>query len=413
MRRFILGNRAFLTSLFFVVMMQLLVAFSTYCISKLAQSVAHGSLNVGYLFGFVGSLVGVFIPAYLGSIYFERATFDALLRYHDDFERHFLGKACHYHDGNLTQNAKALLSQEAKLTLDDTLLTIYDLTSLIFNVGFNLFVIAWVIDGRILWGYAVGFVLALGVVWLFKNRLSTSATVAQNTRLSVLSALSYAWDNIIIFNTYNHTRHRHKVNDSLAAAKRAVVRAKLIHHVSANLGMLSLMSSALGVTAWLFWQHHHNIAMLAVLVATLPRQIQMLQMCEAIIAYQANLMALSARVDGLLGIFKTPKISLANFIQSDKILVKQTGRVFDLTKLLDNPPRTGRITLVGDNGVGKSCVLLTIKERLYAKSYYLPAKHELCFDNNFGSTGQRLMSEIDELTHDDTPYFCLMNGTLI
>ncbi|OPH34083.1 ABC transporter ATP-binding protein [Moraxella equi] len=407
MRHALLFTPAFVASLAFVGIAQLIVASSTFFIANLAKSVTDGTLSLPYLIGFVASLTLVLIPLYFASIFLEKAKFDSLARYNTLFDKHFLGKSCHYNNHTLKHTATAMLSQESKHTLDDSLLGVFDMITLLLNVGFNLIVIAWVLDGFILLGYGVGMVLAMGAVHLFKDRLGNLAKTAQMSQLMLMSGLSKAWDNVIIFNKYNYLRHNRTLTDTLNTAKTDSIHAKSTRHLSSNVGMLVLLVCVLTASGVLFWQNLGDMTMLAMLVATLPRQIQMLQMSHELIGYRAEISTLMARLDGLIQLFDTPNATLDKYIKKDRIFVKQTNQAFDFDEFLKNPPSTGRITLVGDNGVGKSCVLLTLKNRLGERAYYLPAKHELIFDNTEGSTGQRLIVEIDKLTGDDTPILLL------
>ncbi|WP_446442274.1 ATP-binding cassette domain-containing protein [Psychrobacter sp. 1176_08] len=82
--------------------------------------------------------------------------------------------------------------------------------------------------------------------------------------------------------------------------------------------------------------------------------------------------------------------------------MKQTGEIFNSTQL----PKKGRVTLIGSNGVGKSCMLLTLKDHYQEQAYYLPAKHNLYFNyktdqTHKGSTGQQLIKQIQEIREDD------------
>lgn len=161
--------------------------------------------------------------------------------------------------------------------------------------------------------------------------------------------------------------------------------------------MLILMIPVLLMSFYLFKTNWHNNAVSAVLIATLPRQIQLLQMCYSLISYNVGVAMIKARINGLFAIFKDNHQDLTPFIQYDKISIKQTNLPFDKNKL----PKTGRITLIGQNGVGKSSLLLQLKEQFGNNAYYLPAKHSLFFANAMshqGSSGQQLLSQVDELT---------------
>lgn len=59
----------------------------------------------------------------------------------------------------------------------------------------------------------------------------------------------------------------------------------------------------------------------------------------------------------------------------------------------------GRVTIRGENGTGKSTVLLLIQYELLSRSFYLPAQHHLSFNSikaNY-STGETLKLYIQEI----------------
>lgn len=407
MKRTLLFNKSFKISLLCIAIGQLMVASSTFFIANLAKSVATGVPSLLYAVGFVGALTLVLIPLYYASIYFEKAKFDALATYYDYFEQKFINTPHHYNNTPLKNTITTLLSSEAKATLDESLDVIYDATTLVLNVGLNLVVIAWVLDSWLLAGYVIGMVLASICVHRYKNKLTTLATTAQNSRLTVLSWLSYAWDNVIIFNKINYVLYKKQLNDGLSRAKNDSVHAKSVRLVSSNVGMVILLMSALVATGILLYQNRHDVAVLAMLVATLPRQIQMLQMSHELINYQAQISTVLARLNGLFVMLQAADKSLDDHMKLEQIFVKQTGQPIDLQELIQNPPQMGRLTLMGQNGAGKSCVLLTLKAHFGERACYLPAKHELCFSNSTGSTGQKLMSEMCELIGDDTAVLLL------
>ena len=141
---------------------------------------------------------------------------------------------------------------------------------------------------------------------------------------------------------------------------------------------------------------------MAVLIATLPRQIQLMQMCYALIGYHTSISLVKTMLDGILEVLKPDTVHLDQYIQADQIRIRQTGAVFDPDVL----PEQGRITLVGDNGVGKSCLLLKLKQHYQEQAYYLPAKHHLYFNHHTeqqhkGSTGQQLIKQIEEIRQED------------
>ncbi|UXZ05245.1 ATP-binding cassette domain-containing protein [Moraxella nasicaprae] len=394
---YLLLNRHYLLASIFIIIQQLIVASSTYFIAKLGEQFGNGVLNSQFIIAFIVSLIIVYIPAYFSIIYLEKGKYRAWQDYIKAFDTHFLGKATLFNNQTQKQTTTALLSQESKDTIDDFSNIIFDLFSLLLNVLLNIGVIAFVLDTRILWAYGIGMALSFLLIYYLNCYIDDKATTAQNTRLSLIGILHHSWDNIILNNHYNYHLFSNQTDKQFIKTTHTNLSAEKIRYVSATIAMLILMIPVLGVSLYLFKQNWHNNAVLAVLIATLPRQIQLLQMCYTLISYNVGLAMIKARINGLFTIFKDNHQDLTPFIQYDKISIKQTNLPFDK----DTLPKTGRMTLIGQNGVGKSSLLLQLKEHFGDKAYYLPAKHSLCFANTMsyqGSSGQQLLSQLDELS---------------
>lgn len=394
----LLINRYFTLAAIFTLIQQLIVASSTYFIAKLGESFGAGEVSLGYIVLFIVSLVVVYVPAYFAIIFAEKGNYLAWQSYLNRFEQVFLGKATLFNDDKLKQHTIALISQESKDTISDASAVGFDLLALLLNVFLNILVISFVIDGKILLAYALGMILSTVFIYALRHIIHQSADTAQNARLALISQLHQSWDNIILNNRYNHQRYQTTTNTQFDQTTHDNLKAASVRYISASVGMILMITPVLAMIFWLFKQNWQNGATLAVLIATLPRQVQLLQMCYTLISYNVGISMIKTRLSGLLALFETPIYSLTPFIQSDKIFVKQTEQPFNKDKL----PSTGRITLIGKNGVGKSCLLLSLKAQWQDGAYYLPAKHQLSFDtknSHQGSTGEQLLRQLDELYH--------------
>lgn len=389
-------------ALLFLLIQQIIVASSTYFIARLAQSLTEESISILYVVLFAVSLVAVYVPAYYCVTNTERAKYDAHKLYNDDFHTVFLGKTYLLSSDELQSTATTTLAQESNYTLETVIDSIFDISALVLNVLFNVLVIAWFLDGTLLLGYAVGIVFASMFVHFRRHALKTAAKTDQQSRLNLTAKLFDSWDNVVIFNKHNYTLYNNIVQKSFAIAKNNSVKSTSIQHINSSLGMIILMLPVFLVTAFIFNKNWHDAATMAVLIATLPRQIQLLQMCYALIGYHTSIGVIKTMLDGILEVLQPTAVNLDNYIQADQIRVKQTGEIFDSTQL----PKQGRVTLVGNNGVGKSCMLLKLKEDYQEQAYYLPAKHNLYFNYKSdkahkGSTGQQLIKQIQEIREDD------------
>lgn len=389
-------------ALLFLLIQQIIVASSTYFIARLAQSLTEESISILYVVLFAVSLVAVYVPAYYCVTNTERAKYDAHKLYNDNFHTVFLGKTYLLSSDELQSTATTTLAQESNYTLETVIDSIFDISALVLNVLFNVLVIAWFLDGTLLLGYAVGIVFASMFVHFRRHALKTAAKTDQQSRLNLTAKLFDSWDNVVIFNKHNYTLYNNIVQKSFAIAKNNSVKSTSIQHINSSLGMIILMLPVFLVTAFIFNKNWHDAATMAVLIATLPRQIQLLQMCYALIGYHTSIGVIKTMLDGILEVLQPTAVNLDNYIQADQIRVKQTGEIFDSTQL----PKQGRVTLVGNNGVGKSCMLLKLKEDYQEQAYYLPAKHNLYFNYKSdkahkGSTGQQLIKQIQEIREDD------------
>ena len=398
----ILLNKHSYIALLFLVIQQAIVASSTYFVARLAQSLTQESISILYMMLFAVSLVIVYVPAYFCVTNIERAKYDAHKQYNDNFHTAFLGKTYLLSNDELQSTATTTLAQESKYTLEMAIDSIFDIAALVLNVLFNVLVIAWFLDSTLLLGYALGIILASTFVHFRRHSLKKAAKTDQKSRLNLTAKLFEAWDNVVIFNKYNYGLYNSVVQKSFAIAKNNSVRSESVKHINSSVGMIILILPVFVVTAFIFNKNWHDATTMAVLVATLPRQIQLMQMCYALIGYHTSLSVIKTMLDGILDILRPTAINLNNYIQANRIRIKQTGTIFDSTQL----PKQGRITLVGDNGVGKSCMLLKIKNQYQNQSYYLPAKHNLSFNyktdqTHKGSTGQQLIKQIQEIRQED------------
>ena len=399
--KFIL-NKHLQVALLFLLIQQIIVASSTYFIARLAQSLTEDTISILYMVLFALSLVAVYVPAYFCVTNTERAKYDAHKMYNDSFHTVFLGKTYLLSSDELQSTATTTLAQESNYTLETVIDSIFDISALVLNVLFNVLVIAWFLDGTLLLGYAVGIIFASLFVHFRRHTLKTAAKTDQQSRLNLAAKLFDSWDNVVIFNKHNYTLYNNIVQKSFATAKNNSVKSTSIQHINSSLGMIILMLPVFVVTAFIFNKNWHDAATMAVLIATLPRQIQLLQMCYALIGYHTSIGVIKTMLDGILEVLKPTTVDLDTYIQANQIRVKQTGEIFDSTQL----PKQGRVTLVGNNGVGKSCMLLKLKDHYQEQAYYLPAKHNLYFNYKTdkahrGSTGQQLIKQIQEIREDD------------
>ncbi|WII95640.1 ABC transporter ATP-binding protein [Moraxella haemolytica] len=382
-------------SLAFLVVQQVIVGLSTYFIAKLAIDIAQHQDFLINLIGFVVSLIVVYVPAYLASVYLEKSKFELLDDYVQRFVKIFCGKTFLLSDKQLKAQSTVFVSQEGKSVIDDTLDFVFDGVALILNLSINVLILGFFLDRYLLMAYVCGFLLVEMFIFYHQKNISRLSTMSQKSRISFIATLNRIWDHVVIFNRYNMGIFTKIYRHHFERSKKLQVANQSFNHLISSLGMILFMLPVLGFISYLFIQNHEDYVFLALLVATLPRQIQLLQMGQALVFHQTNFSSIKAKLTGLKHSLNAPDVDVLSRIDFQRMVINDIPlSEFDLSDL----PTTGRMTIRGCNGAGKSSLLLHLKTRLSGRAFYLPVSHDLFFrQNDQKSTGQKLFSQLIEI----------------
>jgi ABC-type bacteriocin/lantibiotic exporter with double-glycine peptidase domain len=164
--------------------------------------------------------------------------------------------------------------------------------------------------------------------------------------------------------------------------------------------MLISLLPLLGTLIYLIYAYKYDTAFLAILVATFPRQIQMIQNMDVVTQLISEWTDIKERLTGLKNALIVPVGDPQERIKWDKLNFYQSSRPFSISSIdalynfLTTP---NRITIRGENGVGKSTLLKHLKDK--TGGYYLPAKPTLSFEcPNWQtlSTGEQILVALKE-----------------
>ena len=307
----------------------------------------------------------------------------------------------------LRENKTAFLSSESYLVVNDSMAFLYDWGATSLNVLFNILVFGYVVDRLFLTAYAISAILMIALIWFFKGQLYTSAHTAQEKRISLTQGLLLGWDNIVISNKYNLNFWHELVDRRFGEAlNKSLFSVKLTQLVAASAMMLA-MTPVLGLMIYLFSTRSTDLPYLAMLVATLPRQIQILQHLHIVVSYSASWNAQKARLQGLSNalLIDNNDLNPERRIDWNQLLLIINGNkkpVNDFQVILQeiqaNPK--SRLTIRGPNGSGKSTLLYMIKQHYGDDAFYLPAHSNLVFQEEKSSeksTGQKISGALKEI----------------
>ena len=382
----------------FLIGQQLIVGLSTYFIANLAIDIAKNDDFLLNLSGFVLSLIIVYIPAYFATIYLEKSKFDLLNNYVQKFTTTFFGKTVLLNNKELKDQSTVFVSQESKSVIDDMLDFAFDGVALILNLLINILILGFFLDYDLLVAYIVGFLLVEFFIFYHKNQISKMSKISQKSRIYFIAILNKIWDNVIISNQYNVGIFNRIYKNNFNRSKKYHIHSQSFNQLISSFGMILFMIPVLGLIVYLFIKHQNDYVFLSLLVATLPRQIQLLQMGQALVFHQTNFSGIKARFVGLQNSLNMPDIDILSRINFKEIFINNMPLSdFDLNHL----PKNGRMTIKGCNGAGKSSFLLYLKTLLSNRAFYLPVSHDLFFHQNHKkSTGQKLSSQLMQINNN-------------
>jgi ABC-type bacteriocin/lantibiotic exporter with double-glycine peptidase domain len=165
--------------------------------------------------------------------------------------------------------------------------------------------------------------------------------------------------------------------------------------------MLISLIPLLGTLSYLIYKSTNDLAFQALLIATLPRQIMMIQNMDILIQNFTDWTDIKERLNGLKNALVVSAQSPEKRIQWDKIQFYSCSQPLQISSIQSIKEQIGqpnRITIRGENGSGKTTLLKCLKEKF--GGYYLPPNPNMSFANENWqtlSTGEKILTAINEI----------------
>lgn len=419
LQKHFLFNRTVLIAIGLLVIQQCIVASSTIWITRLIAHIQEGGISFFFLSLYLTSLFLPYFPGAAALIQMTKAQFRANVAFVKCFSDIYKGQVVEWANTSHHLTKSSILTSEASQTINGYLDYIYHFASCGLNVTLNLLVLVFVIEPLLLVPYGIGVILAFVILKLQKKRKKTLSLRAQQSRIKWVSILIKAWDNILLNNKYNFGIWEKKVSKRGRRLIGSNVKLEAFSQ-GISVGMAFILLGPTFIFIWyLATTRAQDLTWLAMMVVALPRLFQILSYSYELLFVLADFPMQKSRLETVLKILEPSELFNASNahrvldqrIHWDKIKIGYDNTASYFPKqLLESVPEKGRYTLQGENGSGKTSLLLLLKMLKGESAFYLPAKHELAFQLSKDglSTGQFVRKTLEELLENlDTPLILL------
>lgn len=397
------NNKYSVICLLFCIAEQALVAFSTITIIRIGECIERPERLILWMAAFIVSLFIIFLPRYGYQRFLILAKYDTFQSFIHDFEEHFQFKPYLSKEKEFVNSRKAFFHNEIWNVVNESYDFILDFILTFLNICFNIAVIGFAIERYFIVSYILAFAIALSLCMISKKRAEDLSLDFQNSHVKMNSILLYGWDTIMADNDYNH-----------CVWKRALIRG-IGNTTSSGIHRLCYVSSVSGLTIILSgipifyvltqsFLNNNDAAFIAILIVTLPRQVNTIQYLNILISSIMSWNGIRAKIKGLEKAFLVPEdlVFRSEYIDFSNITLREKAKEYKFSSFGDildweKLKEPGRITIRGGNGSGKSTLLVGLKTHFQERAYYYSPNMQIYFSNSFQysmSIGEKVLSDM-------------------
>lgn len=372
--------------LLIVLLQQVLVASGTYFLGSLTAQFPSEGLQFDKAFLLLMCIILPGTIVHYGVAWcMVRACKQTQHKYLQSYFRSNFNHPTHWRNEKAREERHDMMCRGGQETIQSAVHFFGDFTATSLNIILNTISIILVTDltqGVVI--LAAG-VLGLGIIHLNKKDISDTSrneTVADN---KLNGHLSKSWDNIILGNQLFFDRWKIQFEDLFFSSENAAEQTVKKRDWSVAIAALITNGLVLGSALFLIWTHQKNTAFALAMLVMLPRSLQTVMHIQIIQSYFANWKNLHEKLvvtSESLAIL--PPLDLSSYIDSKAIFVTTSEEGATVSKIENylEGYSIGRITITGQNGSGKSSLLLNLKNKFGISALYLPAQHQLFLNNS-------------------------------
>lgn len=412
----LLINRWGLTCMGILTFQQILEASSTIWLVKLMETITAGGNFLTYMLLYLLSIALPYIPGCIALI--------VKTHWKQEAQRHFINAFVSSNRNNIGEwNNKAvkeeklsILTSEGPAALQSLIDYVWDLSSYVLSVLFNILALAIVVEPLFAIAYVVS-VLCVIAIMKWQRRTQRQLTQkALTARVDLSQQLLAAWDNVLLGNGYNFRLWDEKTTQRLKRCLQKNIDLERFDQILAIFVALITSIPSLSVVVYSAIQNANDPVKLSAYVVILPLLFQILSYTYQTLSlafrwgmHRSKLIAIYRSIQSskdshstLEKKVKWKKIHAnlqANTLDDEHVSLAYPRPIESHTDLLNLSQHRGRITLRGENGCGKSTALILIKNALANKAFLLPTHNQLTFtsETNKYSTGESLRKRLQEI----------------
>lgn len=393
-------SRTLWIGIIFIAIEQALVAFSTFSIAELAKKILLKQGILLWLSMFFFSLIVVYLPSLFARIFLEKAKYESFGQYIVLFKQQFFNYPMIKNDRVFQSTRKPYIASEARPLIANTINTIEILLIQGLNIIFNVCVISYEINFYIFFCYIASLFFSYFIIFFTRNAIKHKVNREQLSRANLAKSTINAWDNIIVGNIKNYSLW---YKDFLQKIKLAKQNNKYMVLVQEIIAFFSMSIAAIPIFCLIFYMfisHNNNQIFLVAALATLPRQIQILQ-CMNNLIYATTLFFDIAERNKILfnslqayrSKFAERKINWAALtVYYNHKKINTPSSIASFEQIIAHH-KHGRYLVKGKNGTGKTLLLSILKHKISKKAVLLGCDMNLYFSGmacKHFSTGEKL-----------------------
>lgn len=413
----LLSNRYAIGVLVVMTIQQLIEASSTFWLVTLTAHVTEGKPFVPYLLIYLLALLLPYIPNCIGLVLKTSWKQEAQRSFVNNFVTNNKDNIVEWSNKGLKQEKLSVLTSEGPSTLHLFIDYVWDLFTYVLSVLFNIMALAIVVEPL----FAISYGISVScVILVMKMKLRAQRQLTQKAliaRVDLCQSLLAAWDNVLLGNQYNYKLWHEKTTQRLKRCLQRNIDLERFDQILAISVALMTALPSLAVVVFSMLKHQNNMTQLTTYIVILPLLFMILSYTYQTLslAFRWNMhrsklttiyrviQATSDSPSSMEKKIKWPKImaTYTTAAPDDHVSRKVTSPapLDSHLDIVEHSSKSGRLTLRGENGCGKSTALMLVKHALDKNAFFLPTHTQLSFtsETNKYSTGESLRNRLMEI----------------